>query len=132
MLKYIIKRVLWSLVVLFGVTLITYFTLRLMPSDFIDNKYADALQTGTMTQADIDRIKALFGLLDNSIGGIFRGYFSWAGRALSGNLGDSLQFGRPVAEVIGQKMWLSFWIAIIAFVLQMLIGIPLGITSATH
>lgn len=132
MLKYIIKRVLWSLVVLFGVTIITYFALRLMPADFIDNKYAAQLANGSMSIADINRIKEMFGLADSSFAGILGGYFKWAGRAIVGNLGTSLQFGLPVAEVISDKMWVSFWIAIIAFILQILIAIPLGITSATH
>ena len=132
MLKYILKRALWTLVVLFGVTLITYFALRLMPTDFIDKKYAAQLQNGTITLAELARIKEFFGLNDNSFFGIIKGYFRWAGKALSGDLGESLQYRQPVASVLASKMWVSFGVAIVAFVLQMCIGIPLGVTSATH
>jgi len=132
MFKYILKRVFWAILVLFGVTLITYFALRLMPADFIDNKYAANIANGSMTQADIDRIKELFGLADSSFLGIISGYFKWAGQAIMGNLGESLEFQQPVATVIGNHMWASFFVALVAFILQIFIAIPLGITSATH
>lgn len=61
-LKYIVKRILLSLVILLGVSVIIYALARMMPTDFIDNQYSSALQQGTMTQADVDRIKEIYGL----------------------------------------------------------------------
>lgn len=66
------------------------------------------------------------------LGSIFSGYFTWIGNLLKGDLGKSFKYQRPVAEVIGENMWISFSIALIATILQFLIAIPLGITSATH
>ena len=42
----------------------------MMPTDFVDNKYAEQLQSGTITQEDLDRFKELYGLSDNSFKGI--------------------------------------------------------------
>lgn len=61
-LKYIIKRLLLSLLILVGVSVIIYALARMMPTDFIDNQYQSALSQGTMTQADVDRIKEIYGL----------------------------------------------------------------------
>ena len=44
----------------------------------------------------------------------------------------SFKYEKPVSQVIGENMWVSFAIAIIATILQFAIAIPLGITSATH
>ena len=49
-----------------------------------------------------------------------------------GDLGISFKYRRPVVDVISQNMWVSFAIALIATILQFLIAIPLGISSATH
>ncbi len=65
-------------------------------------------------------------------GAVLGSYFSWLGNMIQGNLGNSLHYSLPVAEVIANNMWISFFIALIATVLQFLIAIPLGITSATH
>lgn len=60
--KYIIKRLLLSVLILFGVSIIIYGLARLMPTDFVDNQYAPSVQQGTMSQEDVDRIKELYGL----------------------------------------------------------------------
>lgn len=66
------------------------------------------------------------------LGSIFAGYFTWIGNLMKGDLGKSFKYQRPVADVIRDNMWISFAIALIATILQFLIAIPLGITSATH
>ncbi len=132
MLKYIVKRLLISIVILLGVSIIIYTMVRLMPMDYLDIQYASQLQSGAMNQEDIDRFKELYGVSDNSFGGILKSYFTWLGNLLKGDLGVSFKYKKPVGEVIGENMWISFAIAIIATLLQFLIAIPLGITSATH
>ena len=59
MLKYIVKRLAISILILFGVSIIIYTMVRLMPTDYVDNKYASQLQSGTIKQEDIDRFKDL-------------------------------------------------------------------------
>ena len=49
MFKYIVKRLLISLLVLFGVSIIIYTLVRLMPNDYIDLKYASQIQQGQIT-----------------------------------------------------------------------------------
>lgn len=130
MFKYIVKRLLLSILILFGVSVIIYTLVRLMPTNYIEQKFYSQLQQGTITQEEIDRMLAYYGLLDNSFWGIVNGYKSWLLNALQGNLGESFVYGKPVADVISDKMWISFLIAAIALVFQFLISIPLGITSA--
>lgn len=132
MLKYIIKRIAISIVVLLGVSIIIYTLVRLMPNDYIDTKYAQQLQNGSITQADIDNFKDLYGIGDKSFFGIIGGYFKWLGNLLHGDLGISFKYEKEVATVIGENMWISFAIALVATILQFLIAIPLGISSATH
>ena len=62
MFKYIVKRLALSLVVLLGVSVIIYFLVRLMPTDYIETKYSAQIKEGTMTEDDIDKFKKQFGL----------------------------------------------------------------------
>jgi peptide/nickel transport system permease protein len=132
MFKYIIKRLLISIIVLLGVSVIIYTMVRLMPTNYVDQKYASQLQSGSITQEDIDKFKELYGLGDNSFKGIISGYFNWLSKAAHGDFGKSFKYNDDVAKVINQNMWISFAIAVIATILQFLISIPLGISSATH
>ena len=54
------------------------------------------------------------------------------GNFITGDWGDSFVYARPVADVIGQFMWISFGISVVSLILQFIIAIPLGVTAATH
>ena len=58
MLKYIIKRLAISIIILLGVSIIIYTMVRLMPTDYVDTKYASQLQSGTISLDDIQRFKS--------------------------------------------------------------------------
>ncbi|MCI9031631.1 MAG: ABC transporter permease [Clostridia bacterium] len=132
MFKYIVKRLGISIIILLGVSIIIYTMVRLMPIDFITTNFAGQIQTGAFDENDLLRFKELYGLADNSFLGILKGYFKWLANVLQGDFGNSFKYRKPVTQVIGENMWISFAIAMIATVLQFLIAIPLGISSATH
>ena len=100
MLKYIVKRLAISILILFGVSIIIYTMVRLMPTDYVDNKYASQLQSGTIKQEDIDRFKDLYGIGDTSFKGIAGGYIKWVGNLLKGDLGLSCKYEKPVMKKI--------------------------------
>lgn len=60
--KYITKRLLLCVIILLGVSVIVYTLVRMMPTDYIDQKYSAQLGQGTIKQSDIDRMKKLYGL----------------------------------------------------------------------
>lgn len=132
MLKYVVKRLLLAILILFGVSIIIYFLVRLLPNDYFDQTYASQLAQGTITAAEVDAIRASYGLADKSFMGLVSGYFSWLGHIFIGDLGTSLKYQQPVAQVISENMGISFGISFVAMLLQYLIAIPLGIKAATN
>ena len=133
MFKYIVKRLAYSVLILFGVSLIIYFLIRLMPVDFIQDKINAINQGGaTVSEETVNAMYEMYGLGDNSFKGILGGYFNWLGALCQGDLGTSFVHGRPVAEVIFDHMGVSFAVALIATIFEFMIAIPLGITAATH
>ena len=132
MLKYIVKRILLGVLILFGTSIIIFFLIRNMPGDYIDNVTAAQVSQGLLKVEDVARMKELYGIGDNTFWGILGSYFTWLGNLIKGDLGISFLYGRPVAEVISRYMWISFGISFTAFILQIIISIPLGIYAATN
>jgi len=133
MFKYILKRLVQSVFILIGVSMIIYFLIRLMPVDFIQDKINAINQGGaTVSQETVDAMYQMYGLGDDSFMGILGGYFSWLTALFQFDLGTSFVYGIPVADVIVQHMGISFAISLIATVFEFMIAIPLGITAATH
>ena len=134
MLKYILKRIGYSILVLIGVSLIIYFLTRLMPIDFVKNKVVAVQTSGaTVDQSMVDAMYKSYGLsADASFKEILGGYLNWLGDLVRFDLGTSFIDGSDVAEKISHHMGTSFAVALIATIFEFMIAIPLGITAATH
>ncbi len=125
MFKYITKRLLLSILILFGVSLLMYALLRLMPGDYVEQKFT-LNPNSEISPERITAMKELYGLNDS----VIVGYFKWLGKALKGDFGMSFQFDAPVMEVIGENMWISFLLTLIALVIYYPLGILLGVRAA--
>ncbi len=133
MVKYIAKRLAYSILILLGVSMIIYFLIRLMPVDFIQSKINAINQGGaTVSEETVTAMYEMYGLGDNSFKGILSGYFNWLSALVRFDLGTSFVHGIPVTRVIAEHMGISFAIALIATFFEFMISIPLGITAATH
>ena len=127
--KFIIKRLLLSVVILFFVALIIYFLMRCLPTSYIESiARQKSMQPGSKSYDEwMRQLSATYGM-DK---GIIAGFFSWLGKALTGNFGDSWYYTEPVLQVFNRTVWLSFIMGGVAFIFEILIAIPLGIIAAT-
>ena len=134
MLKYIIKRLALSVLILVGVSLIIYFLIRLMPVNFVQDQITAMNQGGaTIPQETVDKMYEMYGLEENpTFGGVLKGYWEWLKSLCQFDLGVSFTHKVPVVDVIVDHMGVSFAVALIATIFEFLIAIPLGITAATH
>lgn len=129
MTKYILKRILLSIVILFFVTLIIYTLMRCLPTSYIEAMARQkSMQPGSKSFEEwMEQLTAMY----NMDKGIIEGYFSWLGTMLRGDFGDSWKWTVPVIEKFNDTVWISFAMGAISFVLQVIIAIPLGIIAAT-
>ena len=125
MFKYILKRILLSLLIIFGVSLLMYALLRLMPGDYVEQKFT-LNPNSEISPERIYEMKELYGLNDS----IIVGYAKWLWKALQGDFGMSFHFDAPVMEIIGKYMWISFLLTLIALLLYYPLGIFLGVRAA--
>ena len=131
MLKYILKRIIISIFLLLGVSVILYVLLRCMPTDFVENRILALVQNGGQVSEEfIQQMYHTYGLDGN----IFVGYFTWLGNVFQGDFGNSFISQRPVLSEIfsADRIGTSFFVAFIAVIFEFMIAIPLGITAATH
>lgn len=126
--KFLAKRFLQSIIILFFVGLIIYSVMRCLPSSFVETKARTmAQQPGSKSYSELlEQLEESYGL---NIG-IVPGYFQWLGNAVRGNFGDSWQWNRPVVDKFKDVIWYSFALAGVAFLLEILIAIPSGIIAA--
>ena len=128
--KYIIKRLLICVMILFFVTLIIYSIMRCIPTSFVESIAREhaALPGGKSYQEWLAQLNAAYGM-DK---GILEGYFTnWLPSAVRADFGDSWFFNVPVVEKFNDVIWNSFTLSCISFVLEILIAIPLGIVAAS-
>ncbi len=127
--KFIIKRLLISVVILFFVAFIIYVLMRCLPTSYLETvARAKSQQPGSKSFEEwMQQLSATYGM-DK---GIIPGFFAWCGRALRGDFGDSWKWTVPVIDKFKESVWISFIMGGIAFILELLIAIPLGVVAAT-
>ena len=126
--KFIIKRLLISVVLLFVVSLIIYTIMRLMPTSYVESQaMALATRPGSKSYQEwVDQLNAQYGL-DT---GIITGYFKWASKAIRLDFGDSWYFNQPVIRKFSNVIWYSFALGLASFIIEVIIAIPAGILAA--
>ena len=127
--KYIVKRILISIVILFFVAFIIYALMRCLPASYIENMARQkSMQPGSKSFEDwMAQLNAMY----NMDKGIFYGFFAWLGQMLRGEFGDSWFYTVPVIEKFHSTIWISFWMGLVAMVLELILAIPLGVVAAT-
>ena len=126
--KFIIKRLLLSIGILFFVSMIIYGVMRCMPTSFVEQQALTLSQKpGARSYEEwLHQLNAAYGL-DS---GIVQGYFTWASKAIRGQFGDSWYYNQPVLQKFSNVIWYSFALSLASFVLELVIAIPLGVLAA--
>ena len=127
--KYIIKRILISIVILFFVAFIIYALMRCLPTSYIENMARQkSMQPGSKSFDEwMEQLTAMY----NMDKGIVYGFFAWIGQMFRGEFGDSWFYTVPVIQKFNSSIWVSFWMGLVAMVLELIIAIPLGVIAAT-
>ncbi len=129
MLYYIIRRFLFMVVVLIGISIVAFIIIQLPPGDFLSS-YTSMLrmQGETIEEEEIASLRKLYGL-DLPM---YIQYFRWMGKMLRGDLGRSFEWNKPVVKLIGERLPLTVMISIFTLIFTYSVAVPIGIYSATH
>ncbi|TCJ02464.1 ABC transporter permease [Cytobacillus praedii] len=121
--KYLIKRLLQSIPILIGITIMTFAIMQLSPGNpmqtMIDPK---------ISSEEMQRAQENLGLNDP----LPVQYFTWIKEVFTGNLGYTVKTGQPVGQLILERLPATLLLTGTAFVMAFVVGIPLGVYSATN
>ena len=129
MAKFLIRRILLGIAIVFFGALIVYAVIRFLPSSFVEKQarmLVSNIPGAPKYQDLLAQLNALYGM-DKSI---LEGFFSWAGNAVQGNFGDSWFYGGTVIAKFKAVIWYSIALNFITLFVELVICIPLGILAA--
>jgi peptide/nickel transport system permease protein len=123
--KYLLRRLLYAIPTLLGVTIIIFLAMRVVPGDIMDIMVGEQ-GSKNISQADRDALEASLGLNKPLV----QQYGEWLKDVGTLKLGESFWRGDSVMELIARRGPITLQIGIMAILLSWLIGIPVGILSA--
>jgi peptide/nickel transport system permease protein len=122
---YIISRLLLAIPTLFGVSVVAFLTIHLIPGNIVE------VMLGTRTDVtpqQIAELNTLYGLSTP----LWQQYLIWAGHIVHADLGFSLRTGLPVATLLGSALGVTAELTVLAVVIALLIAVPAGVWSAVR
>lgn len=130
MLRYIAKRVLIMIPTLILVSIVSFGILQLPPGDYLTSYAAQLRTMGEQVDEEaLDSLRDRYGLGQP----LYIQYFKWVGGIVTrGDWGQSMEWQRPVSELIWERLGLTVALAIFSMLISWLLAIPMGVYSATH
>ncbi|MBN9335039.1 ABC transporter permease [Devosia sp.] len=124
--NYVVQRLLTFPLILLGVSVLVFISIRLVPGDAITAMLGT--EAGLLTPAQRAALAAYFGI-DQPV---WAQYLRWLTGLFQGDLGISSIYGKPVLTVILERFPLTLQLALMSMVIALSIGVPLGVFAATR
>jgi len=126
--RYIVRRLLTAIPTIFGITILIFIAMRVLPGDPIAQIASESSGQYTLSAVELAAARASLGL-DRPLP---QQYFRWMADVFSGDLGHSFWNTEPIRAVVLRRGAISLEIALLAVAISWLIGVPAGIVSATR
>jgi peptide/nickel transport system permease protein len=129
-LSYVVRRLLLAVFTVWAISIVAFVIIQLPPVDFIDTYITERMSAGgaQMTPEQIQALRAQYGAdQPRPIQ-----YLRWMGLALHGDFGFTLEYQRPVTDVIGDRLALTMVVSLAALLVTWVIALPIGIYSAVR
>ncbi len=129
MLTYLLRRLGLAAITTVAITIVTFVILHLPPVDFVTAYAAQAAASGSsISAAEADAMRLAYGLNQP----LWVQYWKWLSMVAVGDFGRSFEYGRPVTEVIGDRLWLTVLLSVGAIIVTWGLALPIGIYSAVR
>lgn len=130
MLGFILKRVLYMIPTLIGMSLVSFFIIQLPPGDFLTSLISAIADSGqNLDSATIAKLTAQYGL-DQPF---YVQYWKWiSGILFRGDFGWSFDWGQPVSRLIWDRMGITLLVSVLSLILIWAVALPIGIYSAVR
>ena len=129
MLSYIIRRLLYMVILIAVLSLVSFIIIQLPPGDWLETMIYQ------LEQRNVPNARELAEALRNQYGldlPVYRQYLKWIGNMFHGDFGRSLTYNQPVTKLVGDRILLTMALSISTLLFTYIVAIPIGIYSATH
>jgi peptide/nickel transport system permease protein len=123
MTRFIIRRLVQAALTVLGVTILTFALIRLAPGDPVSLMVAGSAD---VSPSDLAALRQAYGLDEP----IPQQYLRWLGHVVQGDFGQSMQYKRPVLQMIGATLPNTLQLSGLALVVALAVGVPLGMLAA--
>ncbi|MCI7100146.1 MAG: ABC transporter permease [Lachnospiraceae bacterium] len=124
--KQLRNRLLQMILVLVGISFLTFILTYMAPGDPVRTMYA---ATGVMpSEEEMNQVREQMGLNDP----VLVQYFRWLGGCLHGDFGTSYSFKKTVVELLLARLWPTLKLALLSMVIMLAVSVPLGMVSAVY
>jgi peptide/nickel transport system permease protein len=128
-LKFIARRLAFGALTILAVSVLSFVIIQLPPGDFVTTYLARVEGSGSgSAEEDAARLREAYGVDDP----IVVQYVNWMGQVVQGDFGQSLEWNRPVADVIGDRLPLTMVVSLAAMAFTWAMALPIGIYSAVR
>ena len=124
--QYILRRLLLAVPTLFGVTVLIFIAMRIIPGDPLEHIYSEAGGIYILTDYELKEARASLGM-DRPLS---IQYLSWIGDVARGDMGKSFWTDTPIRRVIERRGPITLQIAIMSVVFSWIVGLPIGMIGA--
>lgn len=112
-----------------AISILAFVIIQLPPGDYITAYIAQMSGSGSyVSEQEAQALREQYGLNRP----VYVQYVRWMGLVARGNFGMALEWGRPVADVIGDRLWLTMIVSLSAIVVTWALALPIGIYSAVR
>jgi peptide/nickel transport system permease protein len=128
MLNFILRRLLYALIMIVLVSFASFVLINLPPTDFLAQKLAQLRARGDRSaEGQIETYRKRYNL-DKPF---MWQYSHWAVNFLKGDFGESFEYERPVSEMLGERVTMTIILGVATLIVVWILAIPLGVYSAT-
>jgi peptide/nickel transport system permease protein len=129
MLAYIGRRAILAIFTVWAISVLSFTIIQLPPGDYVTSYIAQMASMGSVvTDEEAQNLRIQYGLGQP----IYIQYLKWMKLVVQGNFGMSMEWRRPVTEVIGDRLWLTVVVSVAALLLTWVLALPIGIYSAVR
>ncbi len=129
MLAYIGRRALLAVFTVWAISVLAFAIIQLPPGDYVTSYIAQMASTGSVvSEEEAETLRIQYGLGQP----MYVQYLKWMQQVVQGNFGMSMEWRRPVGEVIGERLWLTVVVSVAALILTWGLALPIGIYSAVR
>ena len=130
MLRYVVKRLIYMIPTLFGMSVIAFLIIQLPPGDYLTSMVSRMTENGeNVDPATLLRLREIYGFDDPA----WLQYWKWiSGIIFRGDFGYSFEWNRPVAELIWERMGSTLAVSVASLMFVWAVSLPIGIYSAVR